>query len=88
MSAPVSKLAKDLLANPESARQLKNWVDSNRDFCLINHTDENGQAKQIKATRLNTTTATHGFEPVKRTAKQKIQDFFDQFLGVFLNPFG
>lgn len=88
MRAPVSKLAKDLLANPESARQLKNWVYSDRDCCLIQHTDGNGQVKQIKATRLNTTTATHGFEPVKRTTKQKIQDFFDQFLGVLINPFG
>lgn len=88
MRAPVSKLAKDLLANPESARQLKNWVDSNRDSCLISHTNENGQVNQIKATRLNTTVATHGFEPDKRTAKQKVKDFFDQFLAVVINPFG
>jgi hypothetical protein len=88
MRAPVSNLAKELLADPESARQLRSWANSNRDFCLISFTDENEQVKQIRATRLNTITATHGFRPVKRTMKQRIQNFFDQLLGVLINPFG
>ncbi|WP_139361737.1 hypothetical protein [Spirosoma sp. 209] len=88
MRAPLSKLAKEILDDPDSARQLDNWLESRRETGDITLTDSTGKVKQVKATRLNTTVATHGFEPKKRSWSKKVSDFFNELLAVFVNPFG
>ncbi len=67
MRAPLSKLAKQVLDNPDSARQLVDWLDSNQKSTNITLTNGAGQVKHLIATRLNTTVATHG-EAYKKKA--------------------
>jgi hypothetical protein len=88
MRAPLSKLAKEILDNPDSAKQLDNWLDSRQETSNITLTDSTGKVKRIKASRLNTTVATHGFEPKKRSWSQKTRDFLNELLAAFINPFG
>lgn len=86
MRAPLSKLAKEILDNPESARQLKEWVDSGQREGRITLTGVDGGVCHIRAKRLNTTEATHGYVLPKRTLGQRVKNIFHSVLALFIGP--
>lgn len=86
MRAPVSKLAKEILDNPEAARQLKEWSGSGQREGQIVLADPDGSVRHIRATRLNTTEATHGFKVSQRTFSHRLLDAFHSVLALFIGP--
>lgn len=85
MRAPLSKLAKELLDNPDSAKQLKEWLGSGRKNGIITVLDSDGEVRHITAHRLNTTVDTHGQEPTKK--QSKVKDVLAELIDLLVNPF-
>lgn len=85
MRAPYSKLAKEILDNPETAKQLKNWLASTDTKTTFTMSNKNKEVKRIIAHRIEAQ-PTHDDE-TKRRWWHCTTDALNNFLSVIINPF-
>jgi len=88
MRAPYSERAKAILNNPDTAKQLTEWLKSGQTTGKIVYIDEQQQPITVIASRTNRPEATHGDEPRLLTLWERIKGFMAVLLGALVNPFG
>ena len=90
MRAPLSQLASDVMADPQAAKAMRQWIDNPATPLDLTVTRPGGTRQSVRITRRATLTATHGVQPIVRSLswQQRICRFGQELLALIINPVG
>lgn len=90
MRAPLSQLASDVMADPQAAKVMRQWIDNPATPLDLTVTKPDGTRQFVRVTHRATLTATHGMQPVVGSLSwpQRIYRFGQELLALIINPVG